>query len=196
MSREASREPREEEPAPADRIPTRTPSQRCHRLLLPTCRCVLAPKRPTRADAGLSHPPPLTRSGRYGSDRVAHASSPGCIRFLSGRCGANLADVRCPGRRERGFPGRSLRDVHPSRRWCVRSIRFARLASPRASQIMALRMSQSCTSGYWVLSCSQAASASSRRPPSTRSTTLLESRSSSVSARWYPCGDTADVAGT
>ena len=46
-----------------------------------------------------------------------------CIRLLSGRCGANLADVRCPGRRGRGFPDRSLRDVHPSRRWCVRSIR-------------------------------------------------------------------------
>ena len=45
------------------------------------------------------------------------------LRLLSGRCGANLADVRCPGRRGRGFPGRSLRDVHPSRRWCVRSIR-------------------------------------------------------------------------
>ena len=46
-----------------------------------------------------------------------------CIRLLSGCCGANLADVRCPGRRGRGFPDRSLRDVHPSRRWCVRSIR-------------------------------------------------------------------------
>ena len=46
-----------------------------------------------------------------------------CIRLLSGRCGASLAGVRCPGRRGRGFPGRSLRDVHPSRRWCVRSIR-------------------------------------------------------------------------
>ena len=84
---------------------------------------IITIERPTRANSGpvSSTSTHAVRALRLGPRRLCILAE--CIRLLSGRCGANLADVRCPGRRGRGFPGRSLRDVHPSRRWCVRSIR-------------------------------------------------------------------------
>ena len=85
---------------------------------------IITIERPTRANSGpvSSTSTHAVRALRLGPRRLCILAE--CIRLLSGRCGANLADVRCPGRRGRGFPGRSLRDVHPSRRWCVRSIRL------------------------------------------------------------------------
>ncbi len=45
-------------------------------------------------------------------------------RLLSRRRRASLEDARCPCETVRGFPGRSLRDGHPSRQSCARNIRW------------------------------------------------------------------------